>query len=959
MKIFNEPKINTAKVAVVKNYIKDTTVLRQYVKEMKEEGISPQDVIWISLFDKDTKSFNINDFKSKLTDLEILLRSTSINILIDDTYILKKSGEGFKKTKSYIFSEIFGRDTSKWDSLGILEEYLIPEGQKRKFISSFRWQSIKREMESSKLINSEFKLNIKDFNIKFIKTVEEAKEAFKAIRQDSRLYGDLETNTLRFERKDAKILTFAWTPRNDRLTSYVFAYDHPKVITTKEYKEYIEKNLKQLMTKRNTVFHNGLFDLKFICRFLDINPFDTNMDDTFVIARILKNNTLSSDERRESVSLKSLAFPLVGDWEVPLEKRKKEIIKQLGIKKDDFDYSMYDIDELVKYAGIDTIVMPFVDDMLQELNAQHPVDNPIKDCWESYWKEITVGIVQLMLNGMPLRKEACKDMIKSHQNELDKIMDKILNDSATKKTEEILNEEQWEKALKEYNKKVQTAQSKGKEFKGKPPQRELGKYGSINYDLKFKPTSTNHKAILLYDVLGMPNGVEIKTKDGTKYSNYKKFDTVKQASDFLKISPKDLRKYLRGFNKRNVKDNLYVNYITCTDTGLPETGNEIFTSFYEQFKDIKILSLFKGYANIYKELNTYLLPWLEFAENSFDGRIHSTFSPDTTSFRWASTSPNLQQIPKDSKIRDVLGYERSDKRILMSQDFSALEVIININYCKDKFSIDLFNKGIDDEHAVNLIQSAYASEKFKAVRGLDPLNKEHLKKVKNEFPMLRKKIKSAVTFPMTYLASPMAVKMGLDCTQEEAEDIWNSWWDNRQGYRDWVNMTFQKFKNQGYTTVLGNVPLIAEYNTDLEGIETLADLMKAKEVSMKNKDTDRKEYLNKVIKSLRTFINAHGQSGAILTNLGMTRLMKYSRENNLDCIPCNTVHDDLIVDVSIKDLDKAYHKQKEFMTLPYLDDQELPVNTDAELGYTNNYELGEYEEENRLKLIEYFKKEIN
>jgi DNA polymerase I-like protein with 3'-5' exonuclease and polymerase domains len=84
----------------------------------------------------------------------------------------------------------------------------------------------------------------------------------------------------------------------------------------------------------------------------------------------------------------------------------------------------------------------------------------------------------------------------------------------------------------------------------------------------------------------------------------------------------------------------------------------------------------------------------------------------------------------------------------------------------------------------------------------------------------------------------------------------------------------------------------------------------------------------------------------------MNRLYKWARENGYYLKLANTVHDDLIVEVKKKDLDIIWSKQKEFMTLPYSDDQELPIKTEAEVGYSLQYEVGKYENEERLEIMQ-------
>lgn len=949
MKILNKEVLPIAKICIVVNNI-ESRDMSKYSTPLIKAGVKLTEILFVGLFDSAMKSISIGELRKGVSELEDLLKCSGVNVVVDATGAYERD----TYYPNYIFRKVFERDTSKWNSLGILEDKLTEDGEVRKFVCGVRVESIVREKEQKTIIDTEFKLNPKDFEIIFIKDIDSARKAFKDLSESKRLYGDLETNTLRFEHKNARILTVAWTPQHKPLTSYVFAYDHPKVSVTKEYQDFIKKNVYALMTKRNTVFHNGLFDLKFISRFFGVNPFDTDMDDTFVIARILKNNTLSSDERRESVSLKTLAFHLVGDWEVPLQRKQAEIIKEKGISKDDFDYSMYDVEDLVLYAGIDVITLPFVSDDLKELNSKHPAGDVITNCWEATWKDVTKGIIALMLDGMPLNVEACKEMIISHEKILENYSKTLRQNDYIKQVEGILTIEAVEKAMEKYNEKVSKAEAQGKVFKGLAPDPIVkDKYDSIILKPEFSSTSSNHKHILLYDICKCENKIMLQKKDGNKFKKVKTFKTIEEACQELNVEEALLRKTLRGFNKREVKGH-YVSYEDCTDTFLPKADDEQFIKYSKMYPDNEILKIFSDIATKNKELGTYLKPWLEYAENSYDGRIHSTYSADTTSFRWASTSPNLQQIPKTSCIREVLGVKPESGNVVMSQDFNSLEIVANLNISKDPFSLKLFELGLDDEHSINAIQASSASLKFNPLKGLDPLNPEDLKKVKEEFPLLRGKAK-AISFSMVYLGSPLGLKMSLDCSEEEALGIYNAWWEARIGYKNWVNEMFQVFKHKKYSTSVGGVPILAEYTEELDGIETLLELFNEINIQRKQGNKERADYLNlKVLKSFRTFINFHGQASAVLTNLGMCRLMRWRNENSIEFKCINTVHDDLVIEVPLKHLDLVWQKQKEFMTLPYLDNQTIPMRTEAEVGYNLHYGIGKYEREGRDKIKEKF-----
>jgi hypothetical protein len=557
-----------------------------------------------------------------------------------------------------------------------------------------------------------------------------------------------------------------------------------------------------------------------------------------------------------------------------------------------------------------------------------------------------------MLDGMPLNVQSCKNMIASHEKILEEYSKTLRQNDYIKQVEAILTIEAVEKAMEKYNEKVTKAEALGKVFKGLAPDPlTKDKYDSIVLKPEFSSTSSNHKHILLYDICKCENRIVLQKKDGNKYKKIKTFKTIEEACQELNVEEALLRKTLRGFNKREIKG-LCVSYEDCTDTFLPKADDDQFIKYSKMYPENEILKIFSDIATKNKELGTYLKPWLEYAENSYDGRIHSTYSPDTTSFRFASTSPNLQQIPKTSEIRSVLGVSPDSGNIMMSQDFNSLEIVANLNISKDPFSLKLFELGLDDEHSINAIQASSASLKFNPLKGLDPLNPEDLKKVKEEFPLLRGKAK-AISFSMVYLGSPLGLKMSLDCSEEESLGIYNAWWGAREGYKNWVNEMFQVFKTKKYSTSVGGLPILAEHTEDLEGIETLLDLFNEVNLQRRQGNKERADYLNlKVLKSFRTFINFHGQASAVLTNLGMCRLMRWRKENSLNFKCVNTIHDDLVVEVPIQDLDLVWNKQKEFMTIPYLTDQTIQMRTEAEVGYNLQYGVGKYENEGRLEIMQ-------
>ena len=104
------------------------------------------------------------------------------------------------------------------------------------------------------------------------------------------------------------------------------------------------------------------------------------------------------------------------------------------------------------------------------------------------------------------------------------------------------------------------------------------------------------------------------------------------------------------------------------------------------------------YRGLRKLLSTYVdaLPQLV---NPMTGRIHTSFNQAVTATgRLSSTNPNLQNIP----IRDDRGREirkafipSSDDRVLLSADYSQVELRLMAHLSGDRAMIEAFGHGED------------------------------------------------------------------------------------------------------------------------------------------------------------------------------------------------------------------------------------------------------------------------
>lgn len=78
------------------------------------------------------------------------------------------------------------------------------------------------------------------------------------------------------------------------------------------------------------------------------------------------------------------------------------------------------------------------------------------------------------------------------------------------------------------------------------------------------------------------------------------------------------------------------------------------------------------------------------------GRIHSSYYPFTGAGRYASSKPNLQQIPRAFEFRDC--FRAPDGRRMVGADYSNIEMRLCAQIANDKNLIAIFNSEDDDAH---------------------------------------------------------------------------------------------------------------------------------------------------------------------------------------------------------------------------------------------------------------------
>lgn len=847
MKIFNEANLlnGNAKILIVLTYIETLSKLTPYTSKLKNAGILPSEVAYIGLFENKVESVGVVDLRIKMQELGELLKVSGVNIIVDETGYKDSKG---KYNSNLIFTKIFNKDNSLWKHNGILVNNI---GDVRtKLICGWRDEAVKREMVSPKLIDSEFILDFNKANIVEVTDGNVAKDILRKLhKENTEISYDTETNHLRWERVGSKLLTVQMTGNNDPYTSYVFFIDHKDKPTTNNMKSVMATGVKWILESgKNICIHNANFDLLWTKKHLcpDLDFYKVNSYDSMLIYHFLTNSI-----EDVSVGLKESAFvnKVAQDWETDLDEARKAICSEHKIKKEDFSYELFDVDMLARYAGLDTIVLCEYMNMLRRLNENHiarPELDIIEETWNGGWKSIMQSIQWQIWYGMPFDINIAKKQLKEQNETVEKLLNEILEDSNTAKAMEIVNNQNFEKAIKAYQKKVDEALEKGKEFKGKAPDRDAGSYGSIKYNEEFNPASLPCKRVLFFEVLKLP-------------------------------------------------------IINKTDSGLPACGAGELEEYCSKYPHYTVLQNFGTIAKIEKEIGTYLEPFINLAETSFDGRIRTNFVPLNKSLRMRASNPNLLNLPRSSFKKCI---KESSDNFIYQLDYSQLEAVLSLNITEDEARLAQFKLNIEDSHAINAIIKGQAL-KDPFYMDLRVTNPDDVIKVKKEKPNDRQASKS-ITFSLLYLGSHRSLQFGLGISEQDALTIYNNYWDTYKQEREFYCNTVKEMAENGYIKFFGNGVILTP--------------------NIENTPDD-----NETLKISRLPFNTRTQSGAFLTLAAMDRVQRRFFERD-GFLPFLSVYDSAVYscnDVDAIEIRKAFIEE---MTKLYKENQAVPLKADCEIG---------------------------
>lgn len=314
--------------------------------------------------------------------------------------------------------------------------------------------------------------------------------------------------------------------------------------------------------------------------------------------------------------------------------------------------------------------------------------------------------------------------------------------------------------------------------------------------------------------------------------------------DFNVDSPKQLGEVLFEHMKISSK-------AKKTKTGQYATSEDV---LQQHKNDHEIIPCILDYRQMKKLKSTYVDP-LPTLVDPKDGRVHTSYMQTVTATgRLSSNNPNLQNIP----IRSERGREirkafiaRSSDYLLLSADYSQIELRIIAALAKDPNMIDSFKRGED-------IHKATASKVFHVP--LDEVTKEQRSAAK------------AVNFGIIYGQSAFGLSQNLGISRTEAKETIDAYFAQFSTIKTYMEKAVSDAKARGYVeTIMKRRRYLPDINSANAVVRGFAE---------------------------RNAINAPIQgSAADIIKLAMIAIDKALSNANIQSKMILQVHDELIFDV--------------------------------------------------------------
>lgn len=325
----------------------------------------------------------------------------------------------------------------------------------------------------------------------------------------------------------------------------------------------------------------------------------------------------------------------------------------------------------------------------------------------------------------------------------------------------------------------------------------------------------------------------------------------------------------------NIASPKQLGVVLFEDLGLPpvkktKTGYSTSVEVLEQLQNShEIIPLIMEYRTLTKLNSTYAKGLVK--DITREGKIHTRYEQTLTQTgRLSSVNPNLQNIPtrieEGKKIRKAF-IPASNDRVILSIDYSQIELRVLAHMAKDEGMIDAFKHDVD-------IHTKTASD----VNGV----------ALDEVTSAMRREAKAVNFGIVYGISDFGLSNNLGITRKRAKEFIDKYLETFSGVDKYMKDIVDFAKEHGYVETLYN----------------------------RRRNLPEINAKNKIVASLnaRLAMNTPIQgTAADIIKLAMIDASDYIEKTNVDAKLLLQVHDELIFDVNKEIVEEFTQKMIEIM----------------------------------------------
>lgn len=680
----------------------------------------------------------------------------------------------------------------------------------------------------------------------------------------------------------------------------------------------IAHKLISMLKGKKLVMHNGSFDIRFTKCYYGIDLCDDLYCDTMLLRHTLKEDG--------PFGLKDTAIELQNELGLDAEKEAnqeqielKESIKNNGgsTTKDNYEIFKADLDILGKYAAADTdLTLRIFTYYVPKLREEELYDFFFTDEVMPLYRTVTIDMEE---KGTQLDLDLIKKVKLEIQEDLDRLQKEVVEELM-----KLPETKQWimTKATENYPPSKRGSYAhKLIELRGYDlPKNEKGQYSVSSKNIQLIPDEQ------LKEFFATGNDLYLDQKEAMKVS----LELMKeQEGDYININSK---KQLSEI----CFDYLKIKPISQTRKGNDQFNDDLIDSLAKTHDWAKKL---KDYNKLTKINSAYIDRFLENHEN---GRYYFYFKQHgTVSGRYSSDCQQIPRVLEEGEASElVLRYNNilrsfikaeSDRRLIIC-DQSSLEPRVFASVSDDPNLINVF---LDNED----LYSRVAIQAFK-LQGLSA-KKEDPNYVKKMRPELRQRAK-AIALAIPYGAGAYQIGQSLNIDFKAAQALIDSYLEGFPNLKQWMDdsklraQTFGYVKTKmGRTRHLDRVKAIYEVFEDgLLDYRVFKKLESGMDAARKQKLVSLKlEYKNGINNS-RNF-QIQGLAASIM-NRSAIRIHKEFKEKGIDARIMLQIHDEFVINSSLKDVEAASEIVKRCMETTV----DIPTGLVAEPNVALNFGEG-------------------